>query len=510
LSGAVRGPRDDLQGASGRPESASPLFGRGMLYTLIWSLQLVAATIVSPMLTHVLSPAAFGALATAIALHQVISVLALLGIDSAVVLERSEDSDGHAARGLVAVGIAISFVVTLVFVVSLPLWEDSLGFGSFHSLLLAVVLWTGPTAALQVVQALLLTEDRFRPFALVGTIAAVGGQVVGLILLFTVRADVAIYAWGGVGAQFVAMIVGIIVIRPSVRGLVNWPVARRAISLGIPLAFAGLSWIVLSAADRLIIQVIQGPEQVARYQVGYIVGSVVITLLLFTHGAWAPQFAALRTNAERSALATRSRDQLYRLLLPTLLGITLAAPSVLRVVAPASFTPGPLTLVVFLVAFSAFPVAAELASAQILIVERRGKTIGILTAVAALINIALNFALVPLIGIVGAAIATTVAFAALALFQRRVLPHEMPWKRPPTRLIVAIGLCAAAGGASILIPQTLVWNLIRLALAVACLPWFFWSFNRARRTSDTEPTRSSRGGHAAPHRNAAADEGTPQ
>jgi O-antigen/teichoic acid export membrane protein len=491
------------------PASAS-LFGRGMLYTLIWSLQLAAATIISPVLTRVLSPAAFGALATAIALHQVISVLALLGVDKAVVLERSEGSDGRAARGLVAVGIVISFVVTFAFMVSIPLWEDSLGFRSFHSLLLAVILWTGPTAAVQVVQALLLTEDRFRPFALVGTIAAIGGQVVGLILLFTVRTDVAIYAWGGAGAQFVAMIVGIIVVRPSVRGLVNWSVARRAISLGVPLAFAGLSWIVLSAADRLIVQAMQGSEQVARYQVGYIVGSVVITLLLFTHGAWSPHFAALRTNVERSALATRSRDQLYRLLLPTVLGITLAAPSVLRVVAPESFTPGSLTLVVFLVAISAFPVAAELASAHILIVERRGKTIGILATIAALINIALNFALVPVIGIVGAALATTVAFSGLALLQRRALPREMPWRRPPTRLVLAIALCALAAGGSILIPQTPLWNLIRLALAVACLPWFFWSFNRARRTSDTASPGASGDGRAVPRRSAAAEEGASQ
>jgi len=500
-----------MEGAPGRyPTSATtPLFGRDMLYTLVWSLQLIAATIVSPILTHVLSPASFGALATAIALHQVISVLALLGIDKAVVLERSGASDGNAARGLVAVGIVISFVVTLVFVISIPLWEESLGFGSFHSLLLAVILWTAPTAAIQVVQALLLTEDRFRPFALVGTIAAIGGQVVGLILIFVVRADVAIYAWGGVGAQFVAMIVGIIVIRPSVRGLVNWPVVWRAISLGIPLAFAGLSWIVLSAADRLIIQVIQGPEQVARYQVAYIVGSVVITLLLYTHGVWAPHFAALPTNVERSALATRSRDQLYRLLIPTLLGITLAAPSVLRIVAPASFAPEPLTLVVFLVALSAFPVAAKLASGQILIVERRGKTIGALTAVAALINIALNFALVPVIGVVGSALATTLAFAALALLQRRVLPRDMPWERPPMRLILAVGLCVAAAGASILVPQTLVWNVIRLALAVACLPWFFWSFNRARRAPNAEPTGSSRSRHRAVRRNSATDDGMP-
>jgi O-antigen/teichoic acid export membrane protein len=484
---------------TGPPDTAptskgSPLFGRGLLYALVWSLQLVAATIISPVLTHVISPAAFGALATAIAVHQIISVLALLGIDKAVVLQRSEDGDGRATRGLVTVGIVIPFVVTLAFVLTAPLWRDLLGFGSFHSLLLVVLLWTAPTAAVQVVQALLLTEDRFRPFAVVGTIAAVGGPVVGLALLFTVSKDATIYAWGGVGAQFAAMIVGITIVRPRLYGLFDRPVIKRAMALGVPLAFAGLAWILLSAADRVIIQVIKGPEEVARYQVAYIVGSVVVTLLAFIHSAWSPHFAALRTDAERSGLATRSRDQLYRLLLPTILGITLAAPVVLRVVAPDSFRPGSLTLVVFLVALSAYPVAAELASAQILIVQRRGGTVGLLTGVATALNIGLNIVLVPLIGIVGAAIATVVAFGALAFMQLRALPPELPWQPPPARLILAIGLAAAAAAASILLPQALEWNLIRFAAAVCCLPWFFWSFSRVRRETDDVPLRAARRG----------------
>jgi O-antigen/teichoic acid export membrane protein len=484
----------------------SLLFGRGLLYALVWSLQLVAATIISPVLTHVISPAAFGALATAIAVHQVISVLALLGIDKAVVLQRSEDSDGRAARGLVTVGIVISFVVTLAVVLTAPLWREALGFGASHGLLLAVLLWTAPTAAVQVIQALLLTEDRFRPFAVVGTIAAVGGQIVGLVLLFTIHKGATIYAWGGVGAQFAAMIVGIVFVRPTLRGLLNWPVIKRAITLGIPLAFAGLAWILLSAADRVIIQVIKGPEAVARYQVGYIVGSVVITLLIFIHSAWSPHFAALRTDIERSELASRSRDQLYRLLLPTILGITLAAPILLRVVAPESFRPGPLTLVVFLVALSAYPVAAELASAQILIVQRRGNAVGILTAAAAAVNIGLNIVLVPLIGIVGSAIATVIAFGSLAFLQLRALGSEIPWQRPPTRLIVAIGLTSIAAAASILFPQTLEWNLIRLAAAVCCLPWFFWSFTRARRGSDIIlPRPSKRDAQEARRRSAAGE-----
>ena len=79
---------------------------------IVWSLQIVAGVVVSPILAHVLGPEEFGRLASVIALHQVLTVVALLGLDQALVLQRAEDGNDRSARGLVAVGIVISLLVT--------------------------------------------------------------------------------------------------------------------------------------------------------------------------------------------------------------------------------------------------------------------------------------------------------------------------------------------------------------------------------------------------------------
>ncbi|MBC7724582.1 MAG: oligosaccharide flippase family protein [Burkholderiaceae bacterium] len=132
--------RPRQEGATaGPPTTATPLasggqsglFGRGLLYVVVWSLQLVAGTVISPVLAHLLGPTQFGALASAIALHQVLSVLALLGLDQALVLQRAEDSDSARARGLVMVGISFSLMVAIVVGATAPLWRDALGFGDF-------------------------------------------------------------------------------------------------------------------------------------------------------------------------------------------------------------------------------------------------------------------------------------------------------------------------------------------------------------------------------------------
>ena len=486
-----------------KPDSATPgdskLFGRGLLYVTVLSLQLVAGIIVSPILAHTLAPAEFGVLASGIALHQVIGVLALLGIDKALVLERAEDTTDIASRGLITVGIVLALIVTLVLGVSAPLWRSVLGFGANPDLLLAVLLWTVPAAAVQMMLCLLLTEDRFRPFAILSAISAVGSQSIGLILLFTVRNDATTYAWGGVASQCLAMIVGFALTRPSIRGMLNWSVIERALKLGFPLALAGIASFLLSAGDRIIIQVLLGPEETGRYQVAFIVGSLVILLLTFTSSAWTPRFAVLRTKAARTALAAYSRDQLYRVLMPMVLGVTLAAPIALRIAAPPSFRPESLTIVVFLVALAAFPVAASGATGQLLITQRRGNMIVIVTAVAVVVNVILNFLLVPIMGILGAAVATVLAYGLMAKLQRLALPAELFLQASPARLLSGVAAVIMAAAASIFLPQSVEWNVIRLVLAFGCLPWFIEALRRARSASvdDSPRNRASRVRHRA-------------
>lgn len=469
------------------PHANSHLFGRGLLYVVVWSLQLFAGTIVSPILAYVLGPTEFGSLASAIALHQVLTVLALLGLDQALVLHRAESGDDRSARGLVTVGILLAMSITLIVGVTGPLWSPALGFGHFSSLVVATILWTAPGAGVQVILSLLLAEDRLRPFTLISGISAVGGQVVGIALLLFVHKDANTYAWGGVVSQFGAMFIGIAVTRPGFRGFVRWPVVWRAIKLGVPLAMSGLAFFVLNAGDRIVIQRFLGAAEVGRYQVAYTVGYVVVLLVSFTGSAWTPRFAAVGTDEARWKLSTQSRDELYRLLVPMILGITLAAPIALRVVAPPTFRPQTLLVVVFLVAMAAFPVAASGATGRVMVISRRGKALAIIAGIAAAVNVGLNILLVPWIGIAGSAMATFLAFGLLAVLQKQALPKPTVWAKPSPSLVVSIAAALVVAGTSVLLPQSDFWNITRLTIALACLPWFLVRLRRARRGPQDPP-----------------------
>ena len=466
----------------------SDLFGRGLLYVVVWSLQIVSATLVSPVLAYLLGPSEFGQLASAIALHQVLIILAVLGLDQALVQQRAEDGDDRTARGLVTVGTLLATVLTVVVGLTGPLWATALGFDGFSGLLVATVLWTAPGAAVQMMLALLLSQDRFRVFAAVSCLSAVGGQLFGIALLLGYDSSADVYAWGGVISQFAAMAIGFGFTRPALRGLLNWRTTWRAARLGIPLSISTLFMFVLNAGDRVIIQRLLGPEEVGRYQVAYTVGYVVVLLMGFCGQAWTPRIAAIADETARWQLVARSRDELYRLLVPVTIGITLAAPVALRVRGPVELPAG-------LARGRGVPRRAVGVPRRGQHGEREGA--GHHPArppgrrdrrVAALVNVAVNIALLRYVGIAAAAGATVVAFGLQAVLQRRAVPRFPDLPRTPTSLLATVSAACVVSAASTFLPQTVEWNLARLALALACLPWF-WIRLKSARQPDSEMQR---------------------
>ncbi|MCF7553811.1 lipopolysaccharide biosynthesis protein [Pseudonocardia sp. WMMC193] len=459
------------------------LFGRGLLYVVVWSAQLVGSTLISPVLAHLLGPTDFGELASAIALHQILLILAVVGIDQALVQQRAEDGDDLRARGLITVGLAVATVVTAVVWTTGPLWSAAAGFSGFSSLLVATVLWTVPAGGVQLALGLLVAQDRFRAFAVVSGLAAIGGQVFGLGLVAWLGPRADVYAWGGVISQFAALAVGLALVRPRLHGLLDRRTAWAAARFGLPLAVSMVFMFVLNAGDRVVIQRMLGAAEVGRYQIAYTVGFVVTLLVGFTSQAWMPRIAGIRDRAARLRTVAWSRDESYLLVLPVVLGITVAAPTVLRIVAPAEFAPSTLVELVFLVAVCALPSVAAAASGKVLFTERRTRPLLVVAAVAATANMLLTVVLLPVLGITGAALATLAAFLLQAGLQHRAVPRAPRLARTPVWVLATVfGVCLI-GWASTHLPQTGPWEIGRWVLTAACVAWFLQRLRASRTAS---------------------------
>lgn len=247
------------------------------------------------------------------------------------------------------------------------------------------------------------------------------------------------------GVIVLAMVV--IHLRPSLPRLA---ILRRYLRFGLPLVPTGWFMWVVNLSDRLFLVHYRGLGEVGVYALSY--GLALMLVDVFFSAIWVtfpPAAAALFNSGDNSALrATTAVAARLGLLLTgaAIAGFSALAPSVLTVLA----TP------VFAKAWFVIPIVALgyllmiMASFPMTGLELAQKTPVILAIHfgAMVVNVILNVVLIPRFGILGAAVSTLAAFAALLAISlatgNRYLSISL--KRDDWAKIVAVAAaCLAAG-----------------------------------------------------------------
>jgi O-antigen/teichoic acid export membrane protein len=314
-----------------------------------------------------------------------------------------------------------------------------------------------------IMMALLRAEDRLGAFVTMNLLTSVGGQLGGVAVIGAGAPTSAAYGWAGVVAQYAALAIGLLLIRPGLRGTLDRAWGSRVLRVGASMTASALALFLLNSGDRVLLQRLDGAASVGRYQIAYVVGSVPILLLTFLNQAWLPRILEIRDRGEQWRVLAVSRDRLLGILAPAVAALVTGSPIVLGILAPASYRPSSLVTVVFLVAIAAFPVADCAASTRALLALRRTVPVALCTGIAAAVNVALNIVLIPLLHVDGAALATLAAFTVQAVVARRYVARDLVLSLPSRRASL-IGACATvvAGVGVVVTASAGPWLIVRL------------------------------------------------
>jgi len=246
-------------------------------------------------------------------------------------------------------------------------------------------------------------------------------------------------------AVFTALFAGALMVRRSSFAL-SWPSLKVVLLFSVPLVPHLLSHWILFLSDRFVLQGFVTEAQLGLYSLGYTVGAVAV---LFT-GAFANALAPtlVRQLDDPGSRANIPRVATYSLvvLAALCLGIALLGGTVIRVVTPAEYHGA--TEIVPWIAFSHIFLAIYIVVAQATWYAKRTNSIAAASIAAGVINVGFVFALAPRYGIMGAAVATLIGYAALALIHGFVANwiYPIPWEyRRWGKLLVASGACLALG-----------------------------------------------------------------
>jgi O-antigen/teichoic acid export membrane protein len=98
--------------------------------------------------------------------------------------------------------------------------------------------------------------------------------------------------------------------------------------------------------------------------------------------------------------------------------------------------------------------------------------VAVASVVAALVNLVLNVALVPVFGLSGSAAATLLAYAALHVLLLRVVPSDLRVAPPAARRLGELAAaCAVALVLAEIVPMSAPWLVARTFVAVVCGVW---------------------------------------
>jgi PST family polysaccharide transporter len=277
----------------------------------------------------------------------------------------------------------------------------------------------------EVFEVELLNRERGTQLARVGTFQAIAGAFLSVLAL---SAQAPLLVFGGLPALQAAVRAWLLAVAAQsakplqLLGQASWKTSRALIHRGWPLLLAGLSVMLYMKSDQVMLEWLQGPEDVGQYSVAVRVAESLYFLPVVLSNTFLPRIGR-GTGQFDSDPGLR---QLYRIAWLLGAGMVIASmllmPPLIPLVFGDQFLPAKAALI--WLGPDAFAVATGSASGAWLNTQGYQKVIAQRSVIGALVNILLNLLLIPEMGFIGAALATSVSYLAsvylVGVFRREI------------------------------------------------------------------------------------------
>ena len=281
-------------------------------------------------------------------------------------------------------------------------------------------------------------------------------------------------------ADFVAatfmIVTTLCIISPRAAKRFSRKIIRTLASYSLPLIFYTLSIAALSQLDRIFLANLTSITQVGVYNLSYSIGGLTLMVAIPVMNAFQPRFFQTMYSDDADLMMLTAKLLTLALLIPTVF-VAFLMPSIAKSIYPESYAQG--LIIIPIVAIGAMGQIFFLIWSRVLVFHHRTVVISMIALGALLINCALNLILIPVMGILGAAIATMLAqFSMMTALHFVLYFLDYPRQLFDTDLVV-IPLCAlvwlcvtiqfpstsgilAQFCAMIIISGTILWRMIQL------------------------------------------------
>jgi O-antigen/teichoic acid export membrane protein len=402
------------------------IFAHTFIYSLGNFLSRGLNFILLPLYSHYISPADFGIYSVIISVLTIASTILNFGLPGIFVKNLTELNTKDSKKKF------ISNVISSVSLITLPVFLLVILFSDKLSLLITGSESHNLEIILGILSILVLNysyyfsvfyiaEENSSKYVWINSVSAVLNFILNILLIVIFRMGID----GIFVAQILSSLVLIILARDVVKEYfkfeIDWNYLKPILILSLPLLLSGVFTIIVELIDRILVLKILGEEQAGIYSFGYRLALIYNLFILSFKSAWIPHYFNLKISEEEISIhlgKVFSKLVFFSSLI--ILGVQIAVK------------------LLFEVNFNSFQIfeRAYISSNDIIFYVMIGyffnllmafysiapyklnKTIHFLVAdsMAMITNLAFNFILIEKIGVIGAAVATLLAFLVGALY----------------------------------------------------------------------------------------------
>ena len=429
-----------------------------------------------PILTRIFTTSEFGVIETMTAVTAALAVVVLLGLDSAS--QRSyfdyTDEQVEERRTVLSTTFWTLLVWSAVVCAVLALMSGRISDLLFGDTAFQVVV--GFAMALVAVEIIFLflqeiLRVRHQPIRYAVLSIVWGLATIGLMLTLVAGFDQGLrgYYLGFVLGGLLTIGIGLFVVRDSLRLRWDRRELRTMLAFGLPLVPLAASTWVIQLVDRFFLLHYSSRAELGLYGLGVRLSNLLMLAVVTLSLAWAPFVfdLALRDPAEEKRVRARSLTYTAILLGFGAVVISVFAREVFVTVTDPSFEDA--YQVVGLSSAVVVAIGLNAVTMTGISLERQTIYFARYAVYVAVLNIALNFLLIPPLEMVGAALATALTYAVLAglYYYRAQIVDRAPFR--PEKILVALATAAVLISIGTFVNLDPIWLsvLVKLPLVVA-------------------------------------------
>lgn len=371
--------------------------------------------VTSPIFTRLMQPSDYGQIETFGSWVAVLSTIIGLGTDGAIALAKIEFDDKEFNRYNSSVLFLNFIVFSICFLLAIPFYRvlsELLGFPKpFIPLIIATAFFSYCTgySSNRLVQ---LKKTNIN--SLINVFQSVISVIVAIIILRKIQTEKYI-AKICIDSSF-TVIIGIFwIIYLFLKGktLINKKYWSFCLAISLPLIFHSFASIIFNQSDRVMLKAMVSEAETGIYSIAYNGSMIISVIWMSCNRVWIPYYYEYKKDNNVKLIKEKSNN--YMLFFTTIaLGFICVAPEVFKLLAPASYMGGlkviPLIAGAYFFNFMySFPANYEF-------YNKKTKVIAIGTCFTTVVNIILNYLLIPRFLSLGAAFATLLSYICLFLF----------------------------------------------------------------------------------------------